>query len=485
MLFNSYEFIFLFLPITLVIYFLLNKYNKNMLSKAWLVIASLYFYSYLKKSYLILIIVSILVNYFVGTELTIKANNVIRRKVLLIFGVLFNLGTLGYFKYYDFFIENINYIFKTNFNLLHIILPLGISFFTFQQLSYVIDNYHRKSLNYDFLSYCLFVTFFPQLIAGPIVLPSEMLPQFENEENKKLNWENMNRGLYMFSIGLAKKVIIADTIAHFVKAGFDMMESLNFAEAWLTSVSYTLQLYFDFSGYCDMAMGIGMMFNIILPINFNSPYKSTNIQEFWRKWHITLGRVMTNYLYIPLGGNRKGEFKTLRNLFIVFLASGIWHGAGWNFVIWGMLHGVCILIHRIWKNTEKKLPKLIGWFITINLVNIFWVFFRAKDLKSAVKVLKGMFDINGFMYLLKNPIRILGTTEKLRDIANERLEGFGKKEDFFMFIIAIILAFLTKNSYVKMKKFKIGSNSNFEILFYMLFSIFSLMGMSTFLYFNF
>lgn len=485
MLFNSYEFIFLFLPITLVIYFLLNKYNKNMLSKAWLVIASLYFYSYFKKSYLILIIVSILVNYFVGTELTIKANNVIRRKVLLIFGVLFNLGTLGYFKYYDFFIENINYIFKTNFNLLHIILPLGISFFTFQQLSYVIDNYHRKSLNYDFLSYCLFVTFFPQLIAGPIVLPGEMLPQFENEENKKVNWENMNRGLYMFSIGLAKKVIIADTIAHFVKAGFDMMESLNFAEAWLTSVSYTLQLYFDFSGYCDMAMGIGMMFNIILPINFNSPYKSTNIQEFWRKWHITLGRVMTNYLYIPLGGNRKGEFKTLRNLFIVFLASGIWHGAGWNFVIWGMLHGVCILIHRIWKNTEKKLPKLIGWFITINLVNIFWVFFRAKDLKSAVKVLKGMFDINGFMYLLKNPIRILGTTEKLRDIANERLEGFGKKEDFFMFIIAIILAFLTKNSYVKMKKFKIGSNSNFEILFYMLFSIFSLMGMSTFLYFNF
>ena len=485
MLFNSYEFIFLFLPITLVIYFLLNRFNKNMLAKAWLVIASLYFYSYFNKSYLILIIVSILVNYFIGTELNTKTNNVIRRKVLLIFGILFNLGALGYFKYYDFFVENINYIFKTNFNLLHIMLPLGISFFTFQQLSYIIDNYHRKSLNYDFLSYCLFVTFFPQLIAGPIVLPVEMLPQFENEENKKVNWENMNRGLYIFSIGLAKKVIIADTIAHFANVGFDMMESLNFVEAWLTSISYTLQLYFDFSGYCDMAMGIGMMFNIILPINFNSPYKSTTIQEFWRKWHITLGRFMTNYLYIPLGGNRKGELKTLRNLFIVFLASGIWHGAGWNFVIWGMLHGICILIHRIWKNTGKKLPKLIGWFITINLVNIFWVFFRAENLQSAVKVLRGMADINGFIYLLKHPTRVLEITKELREMAAERLGGLGNKEGILILIISIILVFLIKNSYEKMKNFKVKINYSFEILFYIIFSIFSLTGMSTFLYFNF
>lgn len=471
LLFNSYEFIFLFLPITLVIYFLLNKFNKNMLAKAWLVIASLYFYSYFNKSYLILIIVSILVNYFIGTELNMKTNNVIRRKVLLIFGVLFNLGALGYFKYYDFFIENINYIFKTNFNLLHIMLPLGISFFTFQQLSYVIDNYHRKNLNYDFLSYCLFVTFFPQLIAGPIVLPAEMLPQFENEENKKVNWENMNRGLYIFSIGLAKKVIIADTIAHFANVGFDMMESLNFAEAWLTSVSYTLQLYFDFSGYCDMAMGIGMMFNIILPINFNSPYKSTNIQEFWRKWHITLGRFMTNYLYIPLGGNRKGEQKTLRNLFIVFLASGIWHGAGWNFVIWGMLHGICILIHRIWKNVGRKLPKLIGWFITINLVNIFWVFFRAKDLQSAVKVLRGMIDITTI-------------TDGISKVY-KKLDSSAYREGLKFLVIAIIITFLLKNSYEKMKKFKMERKDSIETISYLIFSIMSLTSVSTFLYFNF
>ena len=484
MLFNSYEFIFLFLPITLVIYFLLNKFNKNMLSKAWLVIASLYFYSYFNKSYLILIIVSILINYFIGTELNMKTNNVIRRKVLLIFGILFNLGALGYFKYYDFFIENINYVFKTNFNLLHIMLPLGISFFTFQQLSYVVDNYHRKSLNYDFLSYCLFVTFFPQLIAGPIVLPAEMLPQFENEENKKVNWENMNRGLYMFSIGLAKKVIIADTIAHFANAGFDMMESLNFAEAWLTSISYTLQLYFDFSGYCDMAIGIGMMFNIILPINFNSPYKSTNIQEFWRKWHITLGRFMTNYLYIPLGGNRKGEIKTLRNLFVVFLASGIWHGAGWNFVIWGMLHGICILIHRIWKNTGRRLPKLIGWFLTINLVNIFWIFFRAENLQSAVKVLKGMVDINGFIYLLKHPTRALEATKALRDLTVQ-FNTFGNKEPILILFLAIFIVFILKNSYEKQKEFKGKIKEIAEIAIYFIIGIISLNQISTFLYFNF
>lgn len=206
-------------------------------------------------------------------------------KSYFIAGLIFNIGMLFYFKYYDFFIGNINSIFKTNFPILNLMLPLGISFFTFQQLSFLIDSYKGKSQKYDFLSYCLFVTFFPQLIAGPIVLPEEMLPQFEDHNNKKINYENMNRGLYLFSIGLAKKVLIADSIAPFADAGFDKMTSLTFIEGWLTSISYTMQLYFDFSGYCDMAMGIALMFNIILPLNFNSPYKSSSIQEFWKRWH--------------------------------------------------------------------------------------------------------------------------------------------------------------------------------------------------------
>lgn len=484
MLFNSYEFIFIFLPITLILYFWLNKYNKNKLAKAWLVIASLYFYSYFHKSYLILITISILVNYFIGQKLSSNKYNVIQRKILLIIGVVFNLGGLGYFKYYDFFVSNINALLGTNFTLLHILLPLGISFFTFQQLSFIVDSYKRYDLTYDFLDYCLFVTFFPQLIAGPIVLPTEMLPQFEAEENKKINWENMNKGLYIFSIGLAKKVIIADTIANFANAGFDMMDKLNFIEAWLTSISYTLQLYFDFSGYCDMAIGIGLMFNIILPANFNSPYKSTNIQEFWKRWHMTLGRFMTNYLYIPLGGNRKGEVKTLRNLFIVFLASGIWHGAGWNFIIWGMLHGICIVIHRVWKNSGRKLNKLVGWFITINLVNIFWVFFRAQTVTDAMKVIKGMFDINNLYYILTHIREIGKITRYYRKITGE-ITYFGNELDFIILILAIIIVFFFNNSLNKLKNIKFILSEALEINIYFWFGVAFLIRISQFLYFNF
>ena len=484
MLFNSYEFIFLFLPITLILYFTLNRFGKYKLAKGWLVIASLYFYSYFHKSYLILIMSSIGVNYLVGNRLS-DSKNIIERKIFLILGVLFNVIGLGYFKYYDFFVSNVNVVFKTNLPLLHILLPLGISFFTFQQLSFIVDSYYKKHLKYDFLSYCLFVTFFPQLIAGPIVLPTEMLPQFESEENKKINWENMNRGLYIFSIGLAKKVIIADTIANFANAGFDMMETLNIVEAWLTSVSYTLQLYFDFSGYCDMAMGIALMFNIVLPINFNSPYKSTNIQEFWKKWHMTLGRFLTNYLYIPLGGNRKGELKTLRNLFIVFLVSGIWHGAGWNFIIWGMLHGICILIHRIWKNSGRKINKFVGWFITMNLVNIFWVFFRATNLHDAMKVIKGMFNLIEGFKLLFNPLSVLKLSTNILEIVKGNTNGIGTIEGIIVFPIALFSIAFIQNSYEKAKRFEMKLEYSVEIILYSATSILSLIGMSTFLYFNF
>lgn len=400
----------------------------------------------------------------------------------MIIGVIFNLGLLGYFKYYDFFVENINIIFRTNFTLLHILLPLGISFFTFQQLSFIIDSYNEKSMKYDFLSYCLFVTFFPQLIAGPIVLPNEMLPQFEDKRNKLINYENMNRGLYMFSIGLAKKVIIADTIANFANAGFDKIETLNIIEAWMTSISYTLQLYFDFSGYCDMAMGIALMFNIVLPLNFNSPYKSTNIQEFWKRWHMTLGRFMTNYLYIPLGGNRLGERKTLRNLFIVFMASGIWHGAGWNFVIWGVLHGICILIHRVWKNSERKMNKLLGWFITINLVNIFWVFFRAETLNTALKVLKEMFSYKSLITIvleIEQKNNLMGMYQEIKD-------RFTVNEiDITSLLFAVIITFLLNNTFNIVNSLKINIKNCFVVAFLFSISICYFNGISNFLYFNF
>ena len=482
MLFNSYEFIFLFLPITLIIYFTLNRYGKNNIAKGWLVIASLYFYSYFHLSYLYLILSSIIVNYFIGNKLNHKSLTGKERKIWMIIGVAFNLGLLGYFKYYDFFVENINIVLKTNFTLLHILLPLGISFFTFQQLSFIIDSYNEESMKYDFLSYCLFVTFFPQLIAGPIVLPNEMLPQFEDKRNKLINYENMNRGLYMFSIGLAKKVILADTIANFANAGFDQMETLNIIEAWMTSISYTLQLYFDFSGYCDMAIGIALMFNIVLPLNFNSPYKSTNIQEFWKRWHMTLGRFMTNYLYIPLGGNRLGERKTLRNLFIVFMASGIWHGAGWNFAIWGGLHGICILVHRVWKNSGRKMNKLLGWFITINLVNIFWVFFRAETLNGALKVLKGMFNYKSLITVVLE----MEQKNNLMRIYQEIKDIFGANEiDIAILLFATIITFLLNNTFNIVNSLKINIKNCFIVAFFFSISICYFNGISNFLYFNF
>lgn len=478
MLFNSYEFIFLFLPITLIVYFLLNKFKKYELAKGWLVVASLYFYSYFHYSYLILILSSIIVNYLIGKQLGDKNHNQNKRKVLLTVGLIFNIGLLGYFKYFDFFIANINFIFKANIPLLNILLPLGISFFTFQQISFIVDMYKEKELKYDFLDYSLFVCFFPQLIAGPIVLPSEMLPQFEKEKNKTINWYNINKGLYIFAIGLAKKVILADTLSNFVNIGFDLMPTLNIVEAWLSSISYTLQLYFDFSGYCDMAMGVALMFNIVLPINFDSPYKSINFQEFWKKWHITLGRFMTNYLYIPLGGNRKGEAKTLRNLFIVFLVSGIWHGAGWNFIIWGMLHGMCILIHRIWKNRGYQLNRFLGWIITFNLVNIFWIFFRATTLNSALKVVRGMFNIESLISFNISDFTLY--FDKWAEITY-----LGRKIDCILLFFSIVLVFYNKNSINKMKKMKYSIVNSIEMNIFFWGSVSLLVKISPFLYFNF
>lgn len=472
MLFNSFQFIFLFLPITLIVYFMLNNFKQEKLSKIWLVGMSLYFYAYFNVSYLYLIILSIGINYYIGNNLS-KNNVRENSKYCFLAGVLFNVGMLFYFKYCDFFIKNMNIVFNTNIPLLKLMLPLGISFFTFQQLSYLADSYKGNSKSYDFLSYCLFVTFFPQLIAGPIVLPQEMLPQFENSDNKRINYENMNKGLYLFSIGLAKKVLIADSIAPFADTGFDKMLDLTFIEAWLTSISYTMQLYFDFSGYCDMAMGIALMFNIVLPLNFNSPYKATNIQEFWKRWHMTLGRFLINYLYIPLGGNRNGERKTLRNLLIVFLVSGIWHGAGWNFIIWGGLHGLSILTHRIWKNKGYRMPTVLSWGITLFLVNIFWIFFRATNLNDAIKVLKAMFIINTNSSLI---------SLKYKNALNNSM---GNKLILLLLVIAILISIFSINSSQKKDIFKTTKFRFLECLLFLFSSIMLVNRLASFLYFNF
>jgi alginate O-acetyltransferase complex protein AlgI len=400
LLFNSYEFIFLFLPITFFIYFFLNRQKLTEASKGFLVISSLFFYSWWNVTYLPLILVSMVFNYVIGTSLTKnEEHKKISKKLLLTIGIIGNVGLLGYFKYSDFFLSNVNYVLDSDVPLLHLALPLAISFFTFQQIAYLVDSYRGETKEYGLLNYGVFVTFFPQLIAGPIVHHKEMMPQFANVKNKVINYKNISLGLFIFSIGLFKKVVIADTFAVWATNGFDKAEVLTFLEAWATSLSYTFQLYFDFSGYADMAIGAALLFNIKLPINFNSPYKATNIQDFWRRWHITLSRFLKNYIYIPLGGNRKGNFRTYSNLLATFIIGGIWHGAGWTFVFWGFLHGLALVIHRIWDQLGFRTNAIFGWIITFNFVNVAWVFFRAKEWNDAIKVLKGMF---GFKNILIN-----------------------------------------------------------------------------------
>ena len=392
MLFNSYVFIFAFLPITFFLYFLLLEKRLITGAKGFLVFTSLFFYSWWNIAYLPLILSSMLFNYVIGNSLNENFKKVrMHKKSLLAVGVIANLSLLGYFKYSDFLIENFNLAFDGSAPLHHLALPLAISFFTFQQIAYLVDSYRGETAEYDFLNYALFVTFFPQLIAGPIVHHKEMMPQFASKWNLVKNYKNIALGLFIFSMGLFKKVVIADTFAIWATNGFDKIEILNFIEAWVTSLSYTFQLYFDFSGYTDMAIGAALLFNIKLPINFNSPYKALDIQDFWRRWHITLSRFLRDYIYIPLGGNRKGSFRTYTNLLATFILGGIWHGAGWTFVFWGFLHGLALVIHRFWKNLGFTMPKLLAWFITFNFINIAWVFFRAKEWNDAIKVFKGMF----------------------------------------------------------------------------------------------
>ncbi len=392
MLFNSYIFIFAFLPFTFFIYFYFNSLKLTVAAKAFLVFASLFFYGWWEITYVPIMLSSMLFNYVLGISLSKYTQDTkINKKILLGFGIVVNIALLGYFKYADFLIANVNSLLDTHIGLLHLALPLAISFFTFQQIAYLVDSYRGETKEYDFLNYANFVTFFPQLIAGPIVHHSEMMPQFAKTANKVIRYPNIAMGLFIFSIGLFKKVIIADTFAVWATAGFDHAPQLHMVEAWVTSLSYTFQLYFDFSGYTDMAIGAALLFNIKLPLNFNSPYKATSIQDFWRRWHITLSRFLKEYVYIPLGGNKRGELRTYSNLMATFLIGGIWHGAGWTFLFWGFLHGMAIVLHRFWRKIGFQLHWTVAWFITFNFINITWIFFRAKEWNDAIKVLKGMF----------------------------------------------------------------------------------------------
>ena len=387
MLFNSYEFILLYLPITLILYYQLAKRISNNVAKNFLIFASLCFYSYWDVNNLPILLTSIIANYIFGHLLSKN-----KSKYILTAGIAFNLLFLGYFKYTDFVLQNLNALAGTRFELQSIVLPLGVSFFTFTQTAYLVDVYRGETKEYTKSDYLLFVTIFPHLIAGPILYHKDMIPQFSVAENYKLNYKNLTYGIVWFTIGLFKKVVIADKLAVWVNQVFNNTTNLTMLDAWGGSLAYSLQLYFDFSGYSEMAIGLGLLFNYNLPLNFNLPYRATSIIDFWRRWHMTLSVFLKNYLYIPLGGNRSGNH--MRNILITMFLGGLWHGAGWTFIFWGVLHGIFICINHLWRKTKIELPKFLCWLLTFNAVNLAWIFFRANSFEGAMNIVRAMFDVN-------------------------------------------------------------------------------------------
>ena len=393
MLFNEPIFIFLFLPIT----WLLVLTSRGIGTKYILISASLFFYAYWNPKLIFLLISSIIFNYFLSKHFI----NSPRGKLSLIAGISLNLFTLGYFKYKNFFLSNICSLFECSYTFETLILPLGISFFTFQQISFLLDRYNNLEKHPAFIDFFLFISFFPQLVAGPIVGSRQFLPQI----NGRAIWiyqDYMWRGLTLFNIGLFKKIVIADQLAQNVLPVFKMAETsaVSFTDAWIGTLSFTFQIYFDFSAYSDMAIGLALMFGIILPINFNSPYKAANIQEFWRGWHITLSHFLRDRIYIPLGGNKKGIALQFAFIMITMLIGGLWHGASWNFVIWGGLHGIFIISYHAYSilfPRKAKIPKILSQLITFLLVSVAWVFFRAETLGGSYNIIQGLFGLNGFI----------------------------------------------------------------------------------------
>jgi alginate O-acetyltransferase complex protein AlgI len=397
MLFNSYAFLFAFLPATCLVYFALNRWLPGRAGLAWLFAASGFFYAHWNWKFLPLLLGSIVFNFAVGWMLQRHAERPGARplKAGLAFGVIANLALLGYFKYADFFVANTNALLGAHWLLPQVILPLGISFFTFTQIAFLVDAYSGRAHELSFINYGLFVSFFPHLLAGPILHHGEMMPQFAQTANKRFSAANFWVGMTLLIIGLAKKVLIADEIAPWANAGFGHAGQMEFVDAWMAALAYTLQIYFDFSGYTDMALGMSWMLNIRLPLNFASPYQSRNIQEFWRRWHMTLSRFLRDYLYIPLGGNRKGPRLGLLFVLITFALGGLWHGANWTFVAWGVFNGLGVIAVQLLDRAGWSLPRRAAWAMTAVFTIVAWVLFRASSLGDALHIIAVMFGARG------------------------------------------------------------------------------------------
>lgn len=492
MLFNSYSFIFLFLPLALAGCFGLGRTGKFKPAAAFLLFMNLVFAGFGGIYHLVVLLASILVNYVLAGQIRDAQRE--KRKRIWILGILFNLGTLFVFKYYNFFAENMNYAFKTRLSLLHLALPLGISFYTFGQIACLTDCYRADKeadqdgiCSYSFLEYAAYVSFFPKLIQGPIAYHSEVIPAFRDSLKKKADFGNLSKGIYAFALGLAKKVLLADTLAKIVNIGYNNIEALNTGDAVLVMVCYSLQIYFDFSGYCDMACGIGYMLNINLPVNFDSPYKSVSITDFWNRWHMTLTRFFTRYLYIPLGGSRKGKARTMVNIMIVFLLSGLWHGANWTFLLWGALNGVIMVFERILNVKEWRILPGIRRVATFVLATFAWSIFRADSISQAVSLWGRLAVGGGRIYA-----PFADCFNELVEVSILRRAGLGALIGRYpcflllLFVSALVLAcFFMKNTQEKVETMQFTNRKAAVTVLLLLWSILSLSEISEFIYFNF
>lgn len=489
MLFNSFEYLLVFLPLTVIAYFWLNRHAGDLAGKSWLVVASLFFYGWWSLSYLWLICGSMLFNY--GAARWLERLQGSKARLVLALAIAGNLALLGYYKYADFFISNLNTLGNDPIPLLHLALPLGISFFTFTQIAFLVDVHRGSAREYSLTHYFLFVTYFPHLIAGPIMHHKDMMPQFASTAARTVDWKNVHLGLFILAVGVLKKVALADSLSFAADEGFSSTDPLLFHNAWIASLSYTLQLYFDFSGYCDMAIGASLILNIRLPENFNSPYKAHNIQDFWRRWHITLSRWLRDYLYIPLGGNRYGIARSYAALLVTFLLGGLWHGPSWTFVMWGLLHGAAAVLHRGWALFHFRMPAFMGWLFTFLFVNAAWVFFRADSMTTAFGILKSMVGINGFAATNELVTLAKGLFDSEAWNPFNETVYFPARKTLFLFSALLIVWFLPNTQELCKKSFISCAGNHSAVLvgsiagialFYMLFMT---SGIHSFIYFYF
>ena len=490
MIFNSYIFVFLYLPVTVLLYHLINSRRQYKAGKLFLLAASVLFYCSGDAAALPILASSIIINYLFYLWLRKVGDHKAAGRLILFVSVTFNLLTLFYFKYLGFFADIAESLLHKGITAKEVILPLGISYFTFSQIAFLVDCYRDPDAEYAFLDYALFISFFPKISVGPITFAGDLIPQFHDPERLKWNAKNMAGGLVIFAAGLAKKVLIADNMAPYVTWGYSNIGLLGTTNAVLVMVAYTMQIYFDFSGYCDMVKAVCLMLNLDIPDNFLSPYRAVSVEEFWKRWHITLTSFFTKYVYIPMGGNRRGRLRTYLNMIFIFFLSGLWHGASYNFIIWGLLNGAGIILSKLLKGRMVKLPVILRRTGTFIFANIAWIFFRAPTLKDASDFLAQLFSMRFIPVNIE--LAAQATPDELQFFQWMILTGLNKTPYFsgcaialILLIAAVSISMYCMNATERLAALQYNGRTTATTVILLVLSIMSMSGVSEFIYTNF